>query len=101
MARLLGLLLAVSGAVGAAPFAVAAPPSCSSLPAPFPCGTGTHQVCTKQVKCYGTKPGLVPQLSSTCTQAKCVKDLVKTPASMQKKLRLNPQPEPPGVAKAK
>ena len=62
MARLLGLLLAVSGAVGAAPFAVAAPPSCSSLPAPFPCGTGTHQVCTKQVKCYGTKPGLVPQL---------------------------------------
>ena len=105
MARLAGLLLAlggaVVGAVGGAPLAVAAPPTCSSLPAPFPCGTGTHQVCTQHVKCYGNKPGIVPQLSRTCTQAKCVKDPVKTPASAQKKLKLNPQPEPPGVTKAK
>ena len=89
--------------LGMAQTVLAAPPSCSSLPAPFPCGVGTHSVCTKTVKCYGDKPGTVPQLSSTCTQAKCLKDVVrKTPTiTEQKRLKLNPQPEPPGVAKAK
>ena len=74
-------LLGLSGAMFAALLlysaqALAAPPACNSLPAPFPCGQGTHQVCTKTVQCYGSKPGLVPQLSSTCTQAKCVKNIV-------------------------
>jgi hypothetical protein len=81
--------------------AYAAPPACNTLPAPFPCGQGTHQVCTKTVKCYGNKPGTVPQLSSTCTQAKCVKDIVlknpgTTAAPAKKPQQLNPQPEPPG-----
>ena len=80
----------------------AAPPACNTVPAPFPCGQGTHQVCTKTVRCYGSNSGLVPQqLTSTCTQAKCVKDVVRqispaTVAPAAKSKRLNPQPEPPG-----
>ena len=106
MVRLMRALLVMSGAiVGSAvtaQVAVAAPPTCASLPAPFPCGTATHQVCTKRVKCYGDKPGTVPQLSATCTQAKCVKDIFpKASTAAPKSIKLNPQPEPPGVAKAK
>ena len=105
MPRTLRVLLLSSAAavavIGGVFQAAAAPPSCASLPAPFPCGTGTHQVCTKRVQCYGDKPGTVPQLTATCTQAKCVKDVaVKAPAAAQKK-QLNPQPEPPGIVKSK
>ena len=82
----------------------AAAPACNTLPAPFPCGQGTHPVCSNRVQCYGGT-GTVPQLTSVCTQTKCVKNAPSVPpqkpgATLKtKKLELNPQPEPPGRSK--
>ena len=90
------LSVALSGA------ALAAPAACKDLPAPFPCGQGTHPVCSSRVQCYGGT-GTVPQLTSVCTQTKCVKNPPSVPpqkpGAAPKKLELNPQPEPPGVRK--
>ena len=78
-----------------------AAPACKDLPSPFPCGQGTHPVCSSRVQCYGGT-GTVPQLISLCTQTKCVKNPPSVPpqkptaAPKIKKLKLNPQPEPPG-----
>ena len=90
------LSLAISGV------ALAAPPACKDLPAPFPCGQGTHPVCSSRVQCYGGT-GIAPQLTSVCTQTKCVKNPPSVhpqkSGATPKKLELNPQPEPPGVRK--
>ena len=98
----------LGGAIFAALLIVSAPvqsagiPNCSSLPAPFPCGQGTHQVCTKNVRCnFGGTGGVPQKIRSTCTEAKCVKTPTPigtaAPAAQRKKPnQLNPQPEPPG-----
>lgn len=69
-AVLAGLLLSL----GLVEIAQAAPPYCNSLPVPFPCGQGTHPVCTVKTACYGGT-GIVPMLTSQCTQTKCVKNI--------------------------
>ena len=51
----------------------AVPPSCSSFSSPFPCGTGTYQVCTKMVTCIPGS-GTVEKSIQQCAQAKCVKE---------------------------
>ena len=51
----------------------AASPSCSSFGIPFPCGTGTYQVCTKMVTCIPGS-GTVEKSIQQCAQAKCVKE---------------------------
>ena len=92
------LSLAISGPAQAAP-------ACKDLPAPFPCGQGTHPVCSNRVKCYGGT-GTVPQLISVCTQTKCVKNPPSVPPQkpgavpkIKRTDQLNPQPEPPGRTK--
>ena len=89
-----GLALA---AVFVAPAAATAAPACSTLPAPFPCGQGTHPICIKREKCVGGT-GIVPQTKSVCTMTKCVNNPPKPgPQNTQaKSKKLNPQPEPPG-----
>ncbi len=75
-------------------------PACSSLPAPFPCGQGTHPVCIKREPCIDGA-GLVPKTKTVCTMTSCVNNPPKpVPQNTQAKPnKLNPQPEPPGRTK--